>query len=124
MKSGHRSQEVLLDPEVRSPEVLDYDQQLRNRIVGQDRAVRRMVNMYQIFLAGMNTPGRPVLGRSRRIPFVLGYPHWEQLEQEKEESPSSSTRSVRHGFCSCGLVRLIVSAFELAGMGQQTGTGS
>ncbi len=60
MKSAHRSQEVLLDPEVRSPEVLDYEQQLRNRIVGQDRAVRRMVNMYQIFLAGMNTPGRPV----------------------------------------------------------------
>jgi len=28
--------------------------------VGQDRAVRRIVNMYQIYLAGMASPGRPV----------------------------------------------------------------
>jgi ATP-dependent Clp protease ATP-binding subunit ClpB len=60
MKNGYRSREVTLDPEQRSPEVLDYEQQLRHRIVGQDRAVRRMVNMYQIFLAGMSTPDRPV----------------------------------------------------------------
>ena len=57
MKSASRSQ---LDPEARSPEVLDFEHRLRSRIIGQDRAVRRMVNMYQIFLAGMNMPGRPV----------------------------------------------------------------
>lgn len=60
MKSARKSQPVLLDPEIRSPRVLDFENQLRSRIVGQDRAVRRMVNMYQIFLAGMNVPGRAV----------------------------------------------------------------
>jgi ATP-dependent Clp protease ATP-binding subunit ClpA len=29
-------------------------------VVGQDRAVRRIVNMYQIYLAGMSNPGRPI----------------------------------------------------------------
>jgi ATP-dependent Clp protease ATP-binding subunit ClpA len=54
------SEEVLLDPEMRSPEVLDFERRLLSKIVGQDRAVRRIVNMYQIYLAGMNMPGRPI----------------------------------------------------------------
>src|SRR5215831_1204304 len=54
------SEEVLLDPEMRSPEVLDFERRLLSKIVGQDRAVRRIVNMYQIYLAGMNMPSRPI----------------------------------------------------------------
>jgi ATP-dependent Clp protease ATP-binding subunit ClpB len=54
------SEEVLLDPEVRSPEVLDFERRLLGKIVGQERAVRRVVNMYQIYMAGMNMPGRPI----------------------------------------------------------------
>ena len=54
------SEEVLLDPEVRSSEVLDFERRLLGKIVGQDRAVRRIVNMYQIYMAGMNMPGRPI----------------------------------------------------------------
>jgi len=54
------SEEVLLDPEKRSPEVMDFERRLLGKIVGQDRAVRRIVNMYQIYLAGMNTPNRPI----------------------------------------------------------------
>ena len=54
------SEEGLLDPEMRSTEVLDFERQLLSKMVGQDRAVRRIVNMYQIYLAGMATPGRPI----------------------------------------------------------------
>jgi ATP-dependent Clp protease ATP-binding subunit ClpA len=54
------SAEGLLDPELRSAEVLDFERQLLGKVVGQDRAVRRIVNMYQIYLAGMSTPGRPI----------------------------------------------------------------
>ncbi len=50
----------MLDPEMRSSEVLDFERRLLGKIVGQDRAVRRIVNMYQIYLAGMATPGRPI----------------------------------------------------------------
>jgi ATP-dependent Clp protease ATP-binding subunit ClpB len=54
------SAEGLLDPEMRSTEVLDFERQLLGKVVGQDRAVRRIVNMYQIYLAGMANPGRPI----------------------------------------------------------------
>src|SRR5437773_11981770 len=54
------SEEVLLDPEMRSSEVLDFERRLLSKIVGQERAVRRVVNMYQIYLAGMAMPGRPI----------------------------------------------------------------
>src|ERR1041385_6204131 len=54
------SEEVLLDPEMRSSEVLDFERRLLSKIVGQERAVRRIVNMYQIYLAGMAMPGRPI----------------------------------------------------------------
>src|SRR5438105_6500620 len=53
-------EEVLLDPEMRSNEVLAFDRRLLGKIVGQDRAVHRIVNMYQIYLAGMAMPSRPI----------------------------------------------------------------
>jgi ATP-dependent Clp protease ATP-binding subunit ClpA len=60
VKSAQKTKPVVLDPEIRSPRVLDFENALRSSIVGQERAVRRMVNMYQIFLAGMNVPGRAI----------------------------------------------------------------
>jgi len=60
MVKPYVSEEVLLDPEMRSSEVLDFERRLSGKIVGQDRAVRRIVNMYQIYLAGMAMPGRPI----------------------------------------------------------------
>src|SRR5438093_224657 len=60
MVKPYISEEVLLDPEMRSSEVLDFERRLSGKIVGQDRAVRRIVNMYQIYLAGMAMPGRPI----------------------------------------------------------------
>ena len=53
--------EILLDPEKRSFEVQDFERRLLAKIVGQDRAIRHIVNMYQIFLAGMNMQDRPIL---------------------------------------------------------------
>src|SRR4029453_3962487 len=54
------SEEVLLDPQMLSKEILGFERRLLGKIVGQDRAVRRIVNMYQIYLAGMAVPGRPI----------------------------------------------------------------
>jgi ATP-dependent Clp protease ATP-binding subunit ClpA len=51
---------VLLDPEQKSPRAQDFEDRLGARIVGQERAVRRMSGLYQIFLAGMNPPNRPI----------------------------------------------------------------
>ena len=50
----------LLDPEQRSPQAQDFEERLAARIVGQDRAVRKLSALYQIFLAGMNPTARPL----------------------------------------------------------------
>lgn len=54
------SEEILLEPEMRSAEVLDFERRLLSKIVGQERAVKRIVNMYQVYLAGMSMPGHPI----------------------------------------------------------------
>ena len=49
-----------LDPNRRSNDAQDFDTALRRKIVGQDAAVEKMAEIYQMFLAGLNPPGRPV----------------------------------------------------------------
>jgi ATP-dependent Clp protease ATP-binding subunit ClpB len=51
---------LVLDPQRKGARAASFDEKLRARIVGQDRAVRAMTNLYQTFLAGMNQPNRPV----------------------------------------------------------------
>ena len=55
---GHQ---VLLDPTQNSPEVRDFEKALLERVVGQERAVRRLARVYQVYLAGLSTPGRPLV---------------------------------------------------------------
>lgn len=49
-----------LDPTRRSSDAQDFETALRRKIVGQDPAVEKVVEIYQMFLAGLNAPGRPV----------------------------------------------------------------
>jgi ATP-dependent Clp protease ATP-binding subunit ClpB len=49
-----------LDPTLRSLESRDFEGGLRRKIVGQDEAVQAVVDLYQVFRAGLNSPGRPV----------------------------------------------------------------
>ena len=49
-----------LDPERRSLESVGFESGLRRKIVGQDEAVQAVVDLYQVFRAGLNSPGRPV----------------------------------------------------------------
>ncbi|GBC82037.1 ATP-dependent Clp protease ATP-binding subunit ClpC [bacterium HR10] len=51
---------VLLNPERRHPQVEEFERKLLERIVGQDRAVRRLAHLYQVYLAGLCPPGRPI----------------------------------------------------------------
>ncbi len=55
--SGPRT---VLDPTLNSPEVRDFEAALGRRVVGQERAVRRLARVYQMFLAGLSMSGRPV----------------------------------------------------------------
>jgi ATP-dependent Clp protease ATP-binding subunit ClpB len=51
---------ILLDPERKSPRAAEFEDNLSGLIVGQERAVRRMSGLFQIYLAGMNNPSRPI----------------------------------------------------------------
>src|ERR1700749_4439179 len=51
---------TVLDPNRRSNHAGEFDAALRRRIVGQDQAVETGVEIYQMFLAGLNAPGRLV----------------------------------------------------------------
>jgi len=54
------TQAVQLDPSRRNMESRDFEAGLRRRIAGQDEAVQAVVDLYQVFRAGFNSPGRPV----------------------------------------------------------------
>jgi ATP-dependent Clp protease ATP-binding subunit ClpA len=51
---------VFLDPDQKSPRAADFEDTLSSYIVGQERAVRRLSGLYQIYLAGLNNPSRPI----------------------------------------------------------------
>src|SRR5271155_4945924 len=49
-----------LDPNLRSNTTIEFQTALRSKIVGQAEGVQALVDMYQVFCAGLNSPGRPV----------------------------------------------------------------
>ena len=46
-----------LDPTRRSTDAREFEAALRRKIVGQDAAVEKVAEIYQMFLAGLNPPG-------------------------------------------------------------------
>lgn len=59
-KKENTGRGILLDPERKSPRAAEFEDKLSAQIVGQERAVRRMSGLFQIYLAGMNNPSRPI----------------------------------------------------------------
>lgn len=57
MRSGVKTQ---LDPQRRSDKAIEFEANLRRRVVGQDQALEKVSELYQMFLSGLNAPGRPV----------------------------------------------------------------
>jgi ATP-dependent Clp protease ATP-binding subunit ClpB len=51
---------LALDPSKRSTDTVDFQKALRSKIVGQEEGVQALVDLYQVFRAGLNSPGRPV----------------------------------------------------------------
>ena len=49
-----------LDPTLRSLESLEFEIELRNKVVGQEEAVRALVDVLQVYSAEMRAVGRPV----------------------------------------------------------------
>src|SRR5262249_53722640 len=49
-----------LDSKTRSSTARYFEEALRKKIVGQDEAVQALVDLYQVFRAGLHSPGRPI----------------------------------------------------------------
>src|SRR6201981_3632660 len=58
MRKNNRA--TTLDPTLRSRDAAEFENALRRKIVGQDQAIEKVAEIYQMFLAGLNPPGRPV----------------------------------------------------------------
>ena len=54
---AHRKE---LDAKKRSATSRHFEEELRQRVVGQEEAVQALVDLYQVFCAGLQSPGRPV----------------------------------------------------------------
>src|SRR5207245_2168577 len=50
----------VLDPTKRSPQLQEFEAALRSKIVGQEEAIEAVVAVFQVFCAGLSTPGRPL----------------------------------------------------------------
>jgi ATP-dependent Clp protease ATP-binding subunit ClpA len=50
---------MLLDPGKTGREAQALEEELKKRVVGQDHAIRHIVDVYQTYIAGMSSPGRP-----------------------------------------------------------------
>lgn len=49
-----------LDPDQKSFQAREFEETLASRVIGQDSAVRELSELYEIFLAGLNQPDRPI----------------------------------------------------------------
>jgi len=53
--------QTVLDPARQSPEVRQFENALRQRVVGQDRAVRQLSRVLQVHQSRLSLPGRPLV---------------------------------------------------------------
>ena len=58
--STNRPAQQQLDPTLRSVESQEFQAALKGKVVGQEEGVRALVDLYQVFCAGMSSTGRPV----------------------------------------------------------------
>lgn len=52
--------QIPLNPAQKGARSIEFENQLAARIIGQERAVRRLSSLYQVFLAGMQSSNRPI----------------------------------------------------------------
>ena len=58
--SSQRASQLKLDPTLRSVESQEFQASLKGKVVGQEEGVRALVDLYQVYCAGMSSTGRPV----------------------------------------------------------------
>ncbi|HWQ32677.1 MAG TPA: AAA family ATPase [Blastocatellia bacterium] len=57
---GQQSEWISLNATRRCDEAAEFEQALRSRVVAQDNAIAALSELYQLYLAKLNMPGRPI----------------------------------------------------------------
>jgi ATP-dependent Clp protease ATP-binding subunit ClpA len=60
LRAAGEPEYTILDHTTKSEESLNFEQQLTSRVVGQENAVHALAQLYQVYQAGLNLPGRPI----------------------------------------------------------------
>ncbi|HVG22287.1 MAG TPA: AAA family ATPase [Blastocatellia bacterium] len=60
LRAAGEPEYTVLDHTTKSEESLNFEQQLTSRVVGQEQAVCALAQLYQVYQAGLNLPGRPI----------------------------------------------------------------
>ena len=60
ISNGQKRKLIALDPNSKSAVAEHFDAGLRARVIGQNRSIRAITSMYQVFQAGMTNPARPL----------------------------------------------------------------
>ena len=60
MKTVNTKRLVALDPDRKGKQATRFEAELAARVVGQERAVRKLASLYQVFQAGITNPARPL----------------------------------------------------------------
>ena len=58
--NGQKRKLTVLNPEAKSALAEQFESGLQARVIGQDRALRSITSLYQVFQAGMTNPSRPL----------------------------------------------------------------
>ena len=60
LKAVGEPEYTTLDHTIKSEESLGFEQQLLARVIGQEASVHALAQLYQVYQAGLNMPGRPI----------------------------------------------------------------
>src|SRR6267143_93674 len=93
------TQPLILDSTLRSPEAVEFGEALHAKIVRQEEAVQAMVDLYQVFCAGLN-PRRLLRCASFRTPWAPG------IKDSLQGAPAGSSQHRRPGTDQPSLARL------------------
>jgi ATP-dependent Clp protease ATP-binding subunit ClpA len=60
LSNGQKRRLTVLNPDAKSPLAEEFESGLKARVIGQDRAIRSITSLYQVFQAGMTNSSRPL----------------------------------------------------------------
>ena len=66
---------VRLDANMMSDEALEFEKELRSRLIGQDRAIRTVMRALQVWRSGLSPKGRPIANLLMLGPTGVGKTH-------------------------------------------------